>query len=306
MIQKPGMQDSAPSADLSQLDPAEARRGASALLEHLQRLGVTHLPVAQKPVSLARAAAGGAPQQRQSADNIPQPAAARPGATRPAAEVAASPPQAAPVAPRRIAPEPTGHDAGYGPPLPVIQRQQQLADLSEQVAACTACAELARARTNTVFGEGNPEARICFFGEAPGVDEDRSGRPFVGRAGQLLTKIIEATTFRREDVYILNTIKCRPPGNRNPLPDEVANCRHFFESQLEIIQPEYIVCLGLVSARALLPEAASIGRMRGRFHTYRGSKVVVTYHPAYLLRNPQAKRAVWEDMQMMMRAMGIR
>lgn len=295
------MRSSSPLSDLSQFDPAEASRAAQTLLEHLQRLGINHIPVAQNPVVLAKSAAVQAEGKRpQQPLETAQHAIA-------AAEPASPPPQQKPAAPRLFESHvAAGQDAGYGPALPVAQRQQQLAELEGQVAACTACAELARARTNTVFGEGNATARICFFGEAPGADEDRSGRPFVGRAGQLLTKIIEATTFRREDVYILNTIKCRPPGNRNPLPDEVTSCRHFFELQLDIIQPEYIVCLGLVAARALLPEAVSIGRMRGRFHTYRGSKVVVTYHPAYLLRNPQAKRAVWEDMQMMMRGMGIR
>lgn len=174
-----------------------------------------------------------------------------------------------------------------------------------EVAACTRCSELAETRTQTVFGVGNPQARLCFLGEAPGADEDRQGEPFVGRAGQLLTKIIEACTLRREDVYILNVLKCRPPGNRNPLPEEASNCRGFLDRQLAIIRPEYICCLGAVAAQNLLDSEQSIGKMRGRLHDYRGIKVLCTYHPAYLLRNPEAKKDVWQDMQFLMREMGI-
>lgn len=174
-----------------------------------------------------------------------------------------------------------------------------------EVAACTLCSELATTRTQTVFGVGNPDARLCFVGEAPGADEDRQGEPFVGRAGQLLTKIIEACKLRREDVYILNVLKCRPPGNRNPLPNEVANCRGFLDRQLAAIQPEMLCCLGTVAAQTLLETNVTIGRLRGEFHDYRGIRVVCTYHPAYLLRNPAAKRQVWDDMKILMRAMGV-
>ena len=189
--------------------------------------------------------------------------------------------------------------------LPAQERQQRLDQLREAVSGCTLCAELARTRTQTVFGVGSPTARIAFFGEAPGADEDRQGEPFVGRAGKLLTQIIEACSFQREDVYILNTLKCRPPGNRNPTTEENENCRPYFERQLEIIQPEYIVCLGRFAINNLLETVAPIGKLRGQFHPYRGSKVVVTYHPAYLLRNPSAKKDVWEDMKMMLSDMGI-
>jgi uracil-DNA glycosylase len=192
-----------------------------------------------------------------------------------------------------------------GSPRDLAARQQQLDALNEQVRGCTLCALLARQRTQTVFGVGNPLARVVFFGEAPGADEDRQGEPFVGRAGQLLTKIIEACGWRREDVYILNVLKCRPPDNRNPEPAETANCRPFFERQLEILQPEYIVCVGTVPSQALLETADSIGKLRGRFHRYRDSKVLATYHPSYLLRNPSAKKYVWEDMQLLMRDMGV-
>src|SRR5262245_42115105 len=136
----------------------------------------------------------------------------------------------------------------WGPVLPVAERMPALEIVRGEVAACTRCRELAPTRTQTVFGVGNPQARLCFLGEAPGADEDRQGEPFVGRAGQLLTKIIEACTLRREDVYILNVLKCRPPGNRNPDPVEADHCREYLDGQLAIIQPEFICCLGAVAA----------------------------------------------------------
>ena len=177
--------------------------------------------------------------------------------------------------------------------------------IEQEVRKCEQCAELAAGRTQTVFGDGNPQARLCFLGEAPGRDEDRQGVPFVGRAGKLLNDIIEACTWQREDVYILNVIKCRPPENRNPAPEEAENCRGFLQRQLEIIKPEYICCLGTVAAQNLLDTKETIGRLRGQFHEYQGIKVLATYHPAYLLRNPSAKRQVWDDMQMLMGDMGI-
>ncbi len=180
-----------------------------------------------------------------------------------------------------------------------------LSVLRDQVAGCTKCADLAAARTQTVFGVGNPKARLVFFGEAPGADEDASGVPFVGRAGQLLTKIIESCTLSRDDVYILNVLKCRPPGNRTPLPDEVANCRPYFERQLEAIDPEFICCLGASAARALLQTEETIGKLRGRWFTHGAATVICTYHPSYLLRNPAAKRDVWEDMKLLMGRMGV-
>lgn len=184
-------------------------------------------------------------------------------------------------------------------------REQALNVLQEEVASCTQCPALVRNRTQTVFGVGHINPRLCFFGEAPGADEDRVGQPFVGRAGQLLDKIIEACTLRREDVYILNTLKCRPPENRTPTEDEVENCRDFFERQLSILRPEFICCLGATAAKALLKTNLALGRLRGRFHDFRESKVIVTYHPAYLLRNPAAKKDTWEDMKMLLAEMGI-
>jgi DNA polymerase len=188
---------------------------------------------------------------------------------------------------------------------PPIDRPTALATIQREVCTCVRCPHLAEARTQTVFGVGNPNARVVFFGEAPGADEDAKGEPFVGKAGQLLDKIIEACTMKRAEVYILNVLKCRPPGNRAPTDEETANCRGYFERQLEIIKPDYIVCLGATAAKALLNSPWSIGRLRGKFHDYQSAKVVATYHPAYLLRNPSAKVDVWEDMKMMLADMGI-
>jgi uracil-DNA glycosylase family 4 len=202
--------------------------------------------------------------------------------------------------------------ATSGPTRQDDGRTAALAEIRQQVAACTRCEELAHTRTQTVFGTGDPHARLVFLGEAPGADEDRQGEPFVGRAGQLLTRIIEACTLRREEVYILNILKCRPPDNRTPTPTEATNCREHLDRQLAVIRPEFICCLGSVAAQNLLDTSASIGRLRGRLHEY-GSlfheggsiKVLCTYHPAYLLRNPAAKRQVWDDMQTLMAEMGI-
>lgn len=184
-------------------------------------------------------------------------------------------------------------------------RQQALSDLAEQVAACRRCEELARTRTQTVFGVGNPEARVMFVGEAPGADEDKQGEPFVGRAGQLLNRIINACGWERGDIYICNILRCRPPGNRNPTPQEADNCREYLDGQISIVEPEYIVCWGSVAAQNLLGVTDSIGRMRGHWYAYGSAKVLCTYHPSYLLRNPSAKKPVWEDMLFLLNEMGI-
>lgn len=163
--------------------------------------------------------------------------------------------------------------------------------------ACARCKLHTLGRKQIVFGVGNPNADLMFVGEAPGADEDEQGEPFVGRAGQLLTKIIEAIGLKREDVYIANVIKCRPPGNRNPEPDEVAQCQPFLFRQIDAIQPKVIVALGKFAAQSLLQTTDPITRVRGRSFSYRGATLVPTFHPAYLLRNPSAKREVWEDMK---------
>jgi uracil-DNA glycosylase family 4 len=186
------------------------------------------------------------------------------------------------------------------------ERRAALKVLAQEVSQCTRCAALASTRTQTVFGSGEPGVEICFIGEAPGADEDAQGLPFVGAAGQLLTKIILACGFKREEVYICNTLKCRPPGNRTPLPDESANCRGFLQRQLELVNPKFIVALGASAATGLLNTTQALGKLRGRFHDYQGIPVVVTYHPAYLLphRNPAKKADVWEDMKMLLAKMG--
>jgi DNA polymerase len=163
--------------------------------------------------------------------------------------------------------------------------------------ACTRCKLHTLGRTQVVFGVGNPEADLMFVGEAPGADEDLQGEPFVGRAGQLLTKIIEAIGLGRENVYIANVIKCRPPGNRNPVPDEVAQCEPFLFLQVDTVKPKVIVALGKFAAQCVLRSTEPITRIRGKEFKYRDAILIPTYHPAYLLRNPSAKRDVWEDMK---------
>jgi len=173
-----------------------------------------------------------------------------------------------------------------------------LATLKEEIGpACTLCKLHALGRKQVVFGVGNPDADLMFVGEAPGADEDLQGEPFVGRAGQLLTKIIEAIGLGRDEVYIANIIKCRPPGNRNPEPDEVEQCEPFLFRQVAAIKPKVIVALGKFAAQSLLRTTDPITRLRGRSFTYRGATLIPTFHPAYLLRNPSAKREVWDDMK---------
>jgi uracil-DNA glycosylase family 4 len=205
-----------------------------------------------------------------------------------------------------------GTTADLSEGLPPSGRQLQaaqnkaklLAAVRERVGACTKCAHLACSRTQTVFGVGNPDADLMFIGEAPGADEDAQGEPFVGRAGQLLTRILKAMNFAREDVYIANILKCRPDmpagsfGNRPPSPKEMQTCRPYLVEQIDIIQPSVLVALGAVAVEGLLGTRAAMRELRGRWHTYNRIPLMITYHPAYLLRNqaPSEKRKVWEDM----------
>jgi len=175
---------------------------------------------------------------------------------------------------------------------------EALAAIRADIGDCTRCKLHTLGRTQVVFGVGNPAADLMFVGEAPGRDEDQQGFPFVGRAGQLLTKIIEAIALKREDVYIANVIKCRPPENRNPEPDEVETCEPFLFRQIDVIKPKVIVALGKFGAQTLLRTLDPISRLRGRVFEYRGAKLIPTFHPAYLLRNPSSKREVWEDMKL--------
>lgn len=182
------------------------------------------------------------------------------------------------------------------PPAGPAPRPETLEEIRSDLGACTRC-KLHAGRTKLVFGVGSPTADLVFVGEAPGQDEDRQGIPFVGRAGQLLTRIIAAIGLSRDEVYIANVIKCRPPRNRNPEPDEVATCEPFLFRQLDVIRPRVVVALGGFAIRTLLQTDEAVSRLRGRVFDYRGAKLVPTFHPAYLLRSPERKRDVWEDMK---------
>jgi len=203
---------------------------------------------------------------------------------------------AAPEAPQPAAPGPSEPAALWR------SSSEALAALKLEIGPdCSRCKLHTLGRKQVVFGVGNPDADLMFVGEAPGADEDVQGIPFVGRAGQLLTKIIEAIDLKRDDVYIANVIKCRPPQNRNPEPDEVETCEPFLFQQIDVIKPKVIVALGTFAARALLRTLDPISRLRGRVFEYRGAKLIPTFHPAYLLRNPSSKREVWDDMKLVRR-----
>jgi DNA polymerase len=181
-------------------------------------------------------------------------------------------------------------------PVDVVRPEEAVGQIREQLGDCTRC-KLHSTRSNIVYGVGDPCAELMFVGEAPGRDEDQQGVPFVGRAGQLLTKIIEAIDLRREDVYIANVIKCRPPKNRNPEPDEIETCQPYLFAQIDAIQPKVIVALGAFAVKTLLQRDESISKLRGRTFDYRGAKLIPTFHPAYLFRSPDKKADVWEDMK---------
>jgi uracil-DNA glycosylase len=264
--------------DPSSLNSKELVRQAQQYVESLRSAGVEWLPNAPAPVR--QPVAGPAlTETAQSAllfDDVP------------AGHTDTAPPSGTPEA------------------VPLEQRRVELQVLSRQVAACTRCPELVATRSQTVFGVGQAGAELCFIGEAPGVDEDAQGEPFVGAAGQLLNRILAACQLKREEVYICNVIKCRPPGNRTPLASEAANCRGYLERQIELVRPKFICALGGSAAQSLLGTTTSLGKLRGRFHDYRGIPVLCTYHPAYLLphRSPDKKKDVWQDMKLLMARMG--
>lgn len=172
-----------------------------------------------------------------------------------------------------------------------------LDELNSKICNCLKCT-LGHTRTNFVFGVGNPKSRVMFIGEAPGADEDAQGEPFVGRAGQLFNKILTAINMKREDVYICNILKCRPPGNRDPLASEMETCTPYLDKQIDLIKPQFIVCLGRIAAQWLLKTNDSLTKMREKVHEYKGAKLIITYHPAALLRNPNWKYPAWEDMKL--------
>jgi len=195
------------------------------------------------------------------------------------------------------APEEVPGEVPPGAPADPGERRRRLEAVAREASGCTAC-RLSEKRQKVVFGSGDPNAELMFIGEGPGAEEDRQGLPFVGPAGELLTRIIRAIDLDRDQVYIANVVKCRPPGNRDPQPDEVAACRGYLEAQIDLVQPKLIVALGKVAAQTLLGTDQSLGRMRGRWYTVRGVPTRVTYHPAALLHNTSYKRPTWEDMQL--------
>ena len=284
-----------------------------ALAQHLSGLkefGVTILPAA-KGETFEIAAPTITEPVAEAASQIPPAPAQQPTKPTPVSEPVATAASSAATPPTPAAPVPTkpktlvAQDAPYGTPTPPADRAGALSVIQQEVAGCTLCPKLSEFRTNTVFGSGDPNSRLVFLGEGPGEDEDQSGLPFQGAAGDLFDKILSACGLKREQVYLLNTIKCRPPKNRNPAAKELENCWGYGLQQLEILQPEFICCLGSVAAKTLLKTNLSIGKLRKRFHPYRGSKVLVTYHPTYLLRTSSAKTHAWEDMKMLMNEMGV-
>ncbi len=305
------------------LDPHQISDAAKHLFEHLHRSGLRYAPKSRpeqveawgqqfatdqleaEPVqsqAAESAASQAAPLASPVSSAMADPAANVVREAQPSLSAAPSPAtnRLAPVAAVTVSSDPYP-----GTSLPIADRQATLETMAQSVAACTRCEKLASCRTHTVFGEGNATPRFVFFGEAPGVEEDACGSPFVGRGGQLLTKMIQACRLSREEVYLMNTVKCHPPGNRNPDASEIANCREYFEQQFAVLRPEYIICLGAVPSQSLLKSKLSIGRLRQRFHQYHDSKVLVIYHPAYLLRNPDAKKAAWADLQLLMKDAGL-
>ena len=285
-------------------------------LEGLRRAGLDRLAIPDL-AALPRMSASPRPARRSSvaapvASIEPDP---------PATTQIAKPVEVAELPPRPIAPprpiEPARapklvaalfDEPGFdSDPIPPADRPALLAALAAEVAACERCPLLASTRTQTVFGEGSPTARLMFIGEAPGAVEDRTGRPFVGPSGVLLNDMItKGMGLAREDVYIANILKSRPPENRNPLPDEVSHCRPFLDRQIEIVRPEFLCLLGKPAAASILDTAIPLGGLRKRWHRFRGIPTIVTYHPAYLLRNPAGKKDAWEDLKMLMRAMGLK
>ena len=294
---------------MDELELAAVRRAVVQRLEDFERAGMSHwkriVPAAKssavelpRPIkstgdhepSLRDHPAASPANPDHQVSSMPAPKRPAPAATPTAAHTVSAPAACAAFQPLN---------------LPRDERVAQLKILSDRVKACVRCQELAGTRTQTVFGVGNPEAKILFVGEAPGADEDKQGEPFVGRAGQLLNDIITACRMKREDIYICNVLRCRPPGNRLPSPEEAGNCREYLDGQIAIVNPDYIVCWGSTAAKNLLASDAPIGKLRGQFFQYGRAKVICTYHPSYLLRNPAAKKDVWEDMKRLFLDMGI-
>lgn len=288
------------------------QRSLRQYLESLQRAGLRQLPVVSEGFPLIETEVPELPEPEPVEDETP--ALFSPPSLPAPTPTPVKPAVPAPVKPGAPAPVVTVSSGGLFDPKPqnttpctltLEERRTQLGRWAETVAACRRCEELARTRRQTVFGVGNPEASIMFIGEAPGEDEDKQGEPFVGKAGQLLNRIITAAKLTRQEIYICNILRCRPPGNRNPKPEEAENCREYLDAQISIVDPDYIVCWGGVAAKNLLGVEMPVGRMRGKFYQYGRAKVLVTYHPSYLLRNEKDKIKVWEDMKFWRKEMGV-
>ncbi|HZH16298.1 MAG TPA: uracil-DNA glycosylase [Archangium sp.] len=246
--------------------------------------------------------AAGMARLRAQTANKAAPTAAAQSAPPPAPQPAPAARREAPVA--RLVEAPVQARPAVGPLPGVVDGERPTLDeIRRELGDCQRC-KLCSGRKNIVFGSGNPRAELVFVGEGPGADEDAQGVPFVGAAGQLLTKMIEAMGYRRDDVYICNVVKCRPPGNRNPEPDEVTACEPFLRSQLRAVQPKVIVALGKFAAQTLLRDTTAITKMRGNWREYEGIKLMPTFHPAYLLRQPAEKKKAWEDLQQVMKFFG--
>jgi DNA polymerase len=277
--------------DKHSADPTDLAGQLAQHIDSLRAAGVEWVPAADDPPPPALGASEGKKTRAEKAANDnPPPRPAEPAVMLP------SPVQTALF---------TAAPAASPAPGDVEQRRHALTLLAEQVAGCTRCPQLASTRTQTVFGVGPVDPELCFVGEAPGADEDRIGEPFVGPAGQLLTRIIAAMGMKREEVFICNILRCRPPGNRTPLPEEAQNCHEWLEKTLELVRPRFICALGNTPARDLLGLVEPrITKLRGRFFDYRGIPVMLTFHPSYLLRRPEEKRLVWEDMKTLLARMG--
>lgn len=260
------------------------------LLAHLQSLrasGVLFLPRGE-PIELPKLTLAGQPPPAPTPRLTPEPAVASSSVTAPRGDTPSlfAPPATIPESPE--------------------ERRKALTMLAGEVSGCDLCGELFSTRTQTVFGVGPVDPDVAFVGEAPGADEDRAGEPFVGRAGQLLNRILTRCGFARRDVYILNTLKCRPPNNRAPNPGECANCRPYFERQFDLVRPKYVVALGATAAKNLLQTTEGIGLLRGKVYEYRKRPLICTYHPSALLRDVSRTKwwECWEDMKLLLRTMG--
>jgi len=269
-----------------QLDPA-MKKVLSARVNYYREMGIYDFY--RRPVEEGVNVAVEAVASPEVVESIPENISLMPKATKSASQPASAPATSLPVL----------------PPIDAKDKPAALIALREHIGDCTRC-RLSKGRTKLVFGVGNPDADIMFVGEGPGADEDAQGEPFVGRAGQLLNNMISAMGIRREDVYIANVVKCRPPNNRAPEKDETDTCSPFLMQQIDIVKPKVIVALGATAAKNLLAMNDSMGALRGRWYDFRGTKLVVTYHPAYLLRDPRQKKETWKDLQMVMKFLGLK